>query len=115
MKTPLEVAHRYVDQVWNKHKVELIPELCADPVLRHDFTRDFHINHQQQRERILSHVSKQLHFKIVFSHGDAQFATIVWQITSANSDFQMAGIEVMKVVDGKIVENWNGKRDLLWD
>ncbi len=85
-------ARYYVDQVWNQRKVELIPELCANPVIRHDFTRDWAVSHEAQRD----------------------FATIVWEITSSVSDFKAAGIEVMKIVDGKIVENWNGKRDLLW-
>ncbi len=62
---------------------------------------------------ILFGADKQLHFRIVLAHGDDTDATIVWD-TSAISDFTMAGIETMKIVDGKIVENWNGKRALLW-
>lgn len=111
--TPVEHARFYYENVWMQHKVELIPELCANPVMRHDFARDYTITHEEQRERILAHEGKGFVFRIVNIHGDHEYATIIWEITSPT--YNMAGIEVMHIPNGKIVEVWNGKREgILW-
>lgn len=111
--TPAEQARFYYENVWMQKKVDLIPQLCADPVLRHDFTRDQTLSHADQRDRILAHKDKGYAFRIVAIHGDAAYATIIWEITSTT--YNMAGIEVMHIVDGRITEVWNAKRDgLLW-
>ena len=111
---PVDLVRHYYESVWMQHKVELIPELCADPVLRHDFRRTVALNHAEQRERILAH--DDLTHKIVLLRGDDEYVTMMFEVTSDTRDFRMAGIEVLKVENGKIVENWSGLRNgLLWD
>lgn len=111
--TPAEHCRFYVENVWKQHRVDLIPQLCADPIIRHDFTRDWKISHAEQVERILSHKDKGFDFRIVSIHGDHEYATMIWEIASPT--YNVAGIEVMRILDGKIVENWNAKRDgVMW-
>jgi hypothetical protein len=35
-RTPLELIQLYWDRVYNDLEVELIREICADPIVRHD-------------------------------------------------------------------------------
>lgn len=115
MTTPLAIVQAYYRDVWSDHKVERIPQLCADPVVRHDPKGLATLSHEQQRARILAHADKKLRFHIVSAHGDDRFATIIWQVTSDISDYRNAGIEVLKVVDGRIAEVWNATRDTPWE
>lgn len=112
--TPVELVRHYYENVWMAHKVELIPELCADPVLRHDFRRTVALSHAEQRERILSHTD--LKHRIVLMTSEGPHVTMMFEVFSEVRDFRMSGIEVLKVEGGKIVENWSGLRDagMLW-
>lgn len=112
--TPLSIVQTYYREIWSEHDVDRIPALCADPVIRHDSRGDSVLSHEQQRQRILAHADKGLDFTIVASHGDADHATIIWQISSTISDFRLSGIEVARVVDGRIAEVWNATRELPW-
>jgi hypothetical protein len=112
---PVAIVETYYRDVWSKHDVGRIPELCADPMIRHDPTGDSTLSHEDQRQRILGHVPRKLKFHIVSAHGDDQFATIVWQLTSAISDYRISGIEVARIIDGRIAEVWNATCERPWE
>jgi hypothetical protein len=112
---PLDVVHEYYDWVWTGRDVERIRKLCGDPVLRHDPGGDVSLTHDEQIARIKAALAKKLQYKFALSYGNDEFATMVWQARSAaNPDVSLAGIQVLRVLDGRIVEVWNATKPELW-
>ena len=111
---PVDLVRAYYEHVWMGNNVDMIPQFCADGVVRHDLKGTVRLSHAQQRERILSHPG--LQHRIVQMHGDDQFATMFFEVRREGGELLMAGIEVLRIEGGKIVENWTGVRPgLSWD
>lgn len=113
-RSPLEVATAYYDWVWTGKDVERIRTLCADPVLRHDPGGDVTLSHDEQIRRIHAALAKRLQYAFALKIENGEYATLAWQAVSANSNTLLAGIQVMRVVDGRITEVWNAMRPDLW-
>lgn len=115
-KTPLEVVTEYYDYVWTGKDIERIRKLCANPMLRHDPGGDVTMSHDEQIERISTALEKKaLQYKFALTYGNHEFATMVWQAVSAKDpDLTLAGTQVIRVVDGRMVEVWNATKPELW-
>lgn len=107
-RSALEVVTAYIKEVWNEGKVNLIGELCADPVVRHDANTVTELSHAEQVERI-THNFEELHpfFEDVILAGDDQHITLLWNVTGRDPNWKWCGIEVFRVTNGKIAEVWN--------
>ena len=106
--TPAERVRAYYEAVWIGGQIERIAEFCADGVTRHDLKGTVTLSHAQQRERLLSHPG--FKHRIIRIFGDHQFATMFFEVRRPDDELLMAGIEVLRFEDGKIVENWTGVR-----
>ena len=51
-RTPKELIEMYWDRVWNNREVELIREICADPIIRHDTQSTVSLSHEEQIARV---------------------------------------------------------------
>ena len=109
VRSPQELIELYWDEVWNKGNVELIRELCADPIVRHDPGKVTLLSHDQQIERVRGRVEK---IKPQFTHeiltADDRHVTSVWNMTAQSEKVPfMCGIETFRAKDGRFTDCWN--------
>lgn len=103
------LLERYWDEVNNQGKLELIRELCADPIVRHDPGSVTKLSHDEQIERVRVGLD-QLGVVITRAITVADETTVasVWNMTMTKAgDKTMCGIEVFRVADGRLAECWN--------
>ncbi len=98
----------YIDEVWNKGRTDLVPELCAQTVVRHDANSVTQLTHAEQIARI-AHNFNELRpvFEIVILAGDERDVTLVWNATGRDPGWNLCGVEIFRVIDGRISEVWN--------
>ena len=108
-RSALEVVTLYNLEVWNKGRIELVPELCAEQMTRYDANSVTTLDLDEQIARI-RHNYDELRptFEPIILAGDDEYVTLVWNVTGRDPNWKWCGIEVFRVVDGKIVEVWNG-------
>lgn len=108
-RSALEVVTLYNLEVWNKGRIELVPELCAEQMTRYDANSVTTLDLDEQIARI-RHNYDELRptFEPIILAGGDEFVTLVWNVTGRDPNWKWCGIEVFRVVDGKIVEVWNG-------
>ncbi|ALJ12103.1 phage tail tube protein [Sphingopyxis macrogoltabida] len=108
-RSALEIVTLYNLEIWNKGQIELVPELCADPMIRYDANSVAVLGIEEQIARI-RHNYEDLRptFEPVVLAGDDEYVTLVWNVTGRDPNWKWCGIEVFRVVDGKIAEVWNG-------
>lgn len=109
-RSPRELITLYWDEVWNKGRVELIPEICADPMIRHDVGRVTRMSHEDQIARVRDGHAMMLP---TFTHevlvADGEVASSVWNMTGHmhGEPIAICGIETFRVIDGRLAECWN--------
>ena len=103
------VLERYWDEVNNQGKLELIRELCADPIVRHDPGKRTELTHDEQIARVKFGLDEMgVHITRVVTHASEDMVTSVWNMTSTrNPDMKLCGIEVFKLEDGRLAHCWN--------
>jgi ketosteroid isomerase-like protein len=121
-RTAREVVELYNLVVWNERDFELVEELFADTVIRHDVEEATTLTHDQavQRVKDSSAMFDELRFdlNVVVAGDDGEHVAIVYQMTGTTvdgNDMPVASIEVFHVVDGKITEVYNcGYKQGFW-
>lgn len=108
MRSALDVVKLYIHEVWNKGRTELLPELCAERVIRHDANTVTVLELDEQIARI-RHNFEDLRptFEPIIFTGDHEIITLVWNVTGRDPNWKWCGIEIFRVQHGKIVEVWN--------
>jgi ketosteroid isomerase-like protein len=114
VRTARETVQRYLDVLYNQRRLDLIPELIADPTWRHKAGEVKSLTMADTIERLEQTLDlcPELHFDTVVLHDDGAMATVNWNGRSTQRDgrsFEYCGIEVFRVVDGKIVEIRNSR------
>jgi hypothetical protein len=110
--TPLRIVQMYNDDVWGRHRRELIVELLANPLRRHHPGHTEIFTHDDMLRRYDNYFSKYREMRAVarrYVCEDA-YVTLLWDIDMVANDGKVAtisGIEMFKVVDGKITDVWN--------
>ena len=117
MLTADEVVTRYTREVWSAGKVDMVRELCADPVTRHEAGSVRQLSHDEQVARVAAVLARATpSFDNIIQASDGTFVTAVYQLaltlppeegSDAPRHKDGCGIEVFKVVDGRIAEVWN--------
>jgi ketosteroid isomerase-like protein len=121
-RTAREVVELYNLVVWNEHNFELVEELFADTVIRHDVEEVTTLTHDQAVQRVKDSwaMFDELHFdlNVVVAGDDGEHVAIVYQMTGTTvdgNDMPIASIEVFHVVDGRITEVYNcGYKQGFW-
>ena len=107
-RPPVEVVRRYLDEIYHQGRVEVVREICGDPLVRHDPGSTTSLSHQQQIDRIAADLPA---WQPWFTHevlaGDAEHAVLVWNATGRTAERTLSGIEVFRVADGRITDVWN--------
>lgn len=106
---PRTLGELYTNEVWNKGNAELVREICADPMIRHEAGKRIELSHDQQVERIRRTVAATSpRFTNLFVVADAEHVVLVWNMDGSSEKVpQMSGMEVFRVRDGKLAECWN--------
>ncbi len=124
-----EVVASYVERVWNRGDSSGVLEYCADPYTRHDAGSTRVMSHTEQLKRVTSERAagtaadgRSLHFQTLLLAGDGRDVTWVWNMTGptgtelaesgvaaevVGDELRICGIEVFRVVEGRITEVWN--------
>ncbi len=111
--TPRDVVILWTEEVWNKGRVDLVPELVADPCPRHDPGKFELMTLARNLERINGARTRfpDIHFTIEDLVVDGDRVAARWTMRSTNpADGQgrvATGVEIFRVEQGKIVETWN--------
>ena len=137
-RSPAEVVRTYLDEVWHNENLEILPELLSDKCWRHD---SYDVDNQlicldleEQIARVKDGLSQGAwRFPIVKLLEDDEYATLIYDCTLAPKTPELLqqlvekydaivddqgrmlvkGIEVFRVVEGKIVEIWNAQHWML--
>jgi hypothetical protein len=106
-RTAEEVIELYFERAWNACEAELVRDICANPVIRHYADKTLEMRHDEQIERIRQrHATNVPNFKAIIRTSDGTHVTTVWNNVYANGE-KTCGIEVFKVIDGRITDVWN--------
>jgi len=109
-RTPKELIELYWEEVWNRGNVELIREICASSMIRHEAGKISQLSHDQQIERVRAVVDKvKPHFTHVVLIADDHHVSSVWNMTGDPSGKfpYMSGIETFRAENGRFTECWN--------
>ena len=124
-----ESVASYVERVWNLGDSSAVVEFCADPYVRHDAGTWRVMSRAEQLHRVTSERAsgtaadgRSLRFETLLLAGDGQDVTWVWNMTGptgtelaesgvpaevVGDELRICGIEVFRVVEGRITEVWN--------
>ena len=110
--TPLRVVQMYNDDVWGRHQRDLITKLLANPLRRHHPGRTEVFTHEDMLLRYDGYFSKHKEMRAVARNliSEGPYVTLLWDIDMVANDGStqmISGIEIFKVVDGKITDVWN--------
>jgi hypothetical protein len=107
--TPHELITLYWEEIWNRGKIELIRDICGDPMIRHEPGKIIRLSHAEQIERVRKVVVDITpHFTHCILIADDVHVCSVWNMTSQSEKIPfMSGIEVFRAEDGRLTECWN--------
>ena len=108
MSDPRGVIERWT-AVWNEGRLEWIPDLVADPCLRHHpgSAEKFTVVDNVERVRAGRKQFPAVNFENVVLTAEGEYVTSVF--TMRWNDGEAAGIEVFRVEDGLITETWTAE------
>ena len=118
VRTPQELIELYWDEIWNKGKVELIREICADPMVRHEPGKIVRLSHDEQIARVKKTVDS-IHPQ--FTHevlvADGRHVSSAWNMRAQSEKVPfMCGIETFRAENGRLTDCWNPPYGYaLWD
>jgi predicted SnoaL-like aldol condensation-catalyzing enzyme len=111
---PEAVVRRYLAELYNERRLDLIGDLIADPEIRHAPGERIVMSLDDNRARLqrMFEQCTELRFEpvVVISQGD--LVSVAWNGWSTQADgrsYAFAAVELFRVQDGKIVEIWNAK------
>ncbi|MCV7320977.1 ester cyclase [Mycolicibacterium confluentis] len=114
MRTAREVVELYNLELWNNQRYDLVDEIIADTMVRHEVGESHTLSRADARKRVedMWEQFESLTFVLnsVIADEDGQHVAIVYDSTISakdGSEFKIASIEVFKVVDGRITDVWN--------
>ncbi|MCW1381847.1 phosphotransferase [Novosphingobium sp. KCTC 2891] len=108
-RSPKELIELYWTEVWNNRRTEMMKELCADPIIRHDPGSVTALSLEDQMARVRQQSERlEPYFEHEVLHADDTYVTSVWNMhTRKGERIELCGIEVFKAVDGKFTDCWN--------
>jgi ketosteroid isomerase-like protein len=107
-------VRRYLAELYNERRLDLIPELLGDPQIRHAPGDTVVLSLAQNTERLEKMLAAcpVLRFDpaVVVAQGDlVSVAWNGWSTQTNGKSYEFAAVELFRVRDGKIVEIWNSR------
>jgi len=105
------IVRRWSEELFNQGNLEVADEIVAPTYRRHDPGDPFVVEGPEDLKRLVSMLRAQvpdLHINVedVIAEGDK----VVTRYTGANGT--LSGMQIFRLVDGKIVESWANRDDL---
>jgi predicted SnoaL-like aldol condensation-catalyzing enzyme len=112
--SPEDVVRRYLAELYNERRLDLVPELIADPEVRHapGETRVLSLAENTDRLERMFAACPVLRFEPAVVIAQDDLVSVAWNGWSTQLDgrsYEFAAVELFRVRDGKIVEIWNAK------
>lgn len=109
-RTPIELINLYWDRVWNNREVELIREICADPIYRHDACSTTALSHDEQVNRVTQQARRghpQFSHEVLLANDE--YVCSVWNMVTSKGakTVELSGIEVFRAENGRFTNCWN--------
>jgi predicted SnoaL-like aldol condensation-catalyzing enzyme len=112
--SPEAVVRRYLSVLYNERRLDLIPELIADPEIRHAPGQTVVMSladNTARLERMLAECPV-LRFDPMAVVAQGELVSVAWNgysTQNSGKSYEFAAIEMFRVVGGKIVEIWNAR------
>ena len=106
------MVERYLDTLYNQNRADMVEELIAPETWRHTPGGLEKLTLQESKERIdhyFNVVSKSDYEPSVLV-AEGEYVASAWRAKLTHvehGDMEISGIEIFRVVEGKIVESWN--------
>jgi ketosteroid isomerase-like protein len=112
--SPEDVVRRYLAVLYNERRLDLIPELLADPEIRHAPGETKVVSLAENTERLEKMLAAcpVLRFEPAVVVANDDLVSVAWNGWSTQQDgksYEFAAVELFRVRGGKIVEIWNGR------
>jgi predicted SnoaL-like aldol condensation-catalyzing enzyme len=112
--SPEAVVLRYLTVMYNERRLELIPELIADPEIRHapGETKVTSLAENTERLTKMFEQCPVLRFDPMVVITQGELVSVAWNgfsTQTSGKSYEFAAVELFRVVDGKIVEIWNSR------
>ncbi len=113
-RTAVQVVDTYLDVLYNQRRLDLVPELIADPTWRHapGEVKQLSLAESMARLAKLLDLCPVLRFETAVRVVEGPMVTVAWNgwsTQTSGKSYTMSGIEIFRVHDGKIVEIWNSR------
>ena len=111
-RSPKEVVERYLDTLYSQNRADMVEELIAPETWRHTPGGLEKLTLQQSKERIdhYFNVVSKSHYEPSVLFAEGEYVASAWRAKLTHverGDMEISGIELFRVVQGKIVECWN--------
>ena len=107
------VVLRWINEVWNRGRIDLVPELVHNPYIRHEpdgSTHTFSIEQSAERvSRAQATITDVfIDLRRIVAEGDCVSTHFVVRGTDLKSGEKLlqTGMEIFRIADGKIAEVW---------
>ena len=112
--SPEAVVLRYLTVMYNERRLDLIPELIADPEIRHAPGETKVTSLAENTERLTTMLEQcpVLRFDPMVVITQGELVSVAWNgfsTQTSGKSYEFAAVELFRVVDGKIVEIWNSR------
>ena len=113
-RTAEQTVRTYLDVMYNQRRLDLIPDLIADPTWRHKAgeLKSLTIAETVKRLEDTLALCPVLNFETAMLAATDNMVTVAWNGSSTQTNGKSdvyCGIEVFHVADGKIIEIWNSR------
>ena len=113
-RSPAEVVRTYLDILYNQRRLDLIPDLIADPTWRHAPGEVKCLTLAETIERLegLLALCPVLRFDSAVTVADGDKVAVAWNgwsTQTSGKSYELSGIEIFRVRDGRIVEIWKSR------
>lgn len=113
-RTAEDTVRTYLDVLYNQRRLDLIPDLIADPTWRHKAgeVKSLTLAETVKRLEDTLDLCPVLHFDTSMLAATDSMVTVAWNGKSTQKNgksYVYCGIEIFRVADGKIIEIWNSR------
>lgn len=110
--SPGEVVERYLDTLYNQHRIDLVKQLVAPNTWRHTPGGVLMLTLEESITRIGAFLERYTKIRFISEVMVVQGSLVTaiwsaWLLSKEGKDLEIGGIEVFRVVEGQIVEVWN--------
>jgi predicted SnoaL-like aldol condensation-catalyzing enzyme len=102
---------QYTDAVYHGRDPDALARFVADPCIRHEHGHRVIMSLEQNKARVSGFLATASDIRFenasALAEGDLYAAAYQFTFRQGGNEQTLSGIEIFKIVDGKITETWN--------